>query len=232
MNQTSHSENISEIALALSKVQGSMKHAAKTADNPFFKSKYADLPAVWDACKSQLSENQIAVFQGGEECREGEFILSTTLIHSSGQWLKSKLPISLIIPATPEKTDRYGKVTPASTERRMNPQEVGSCLTYFRRYGLCCAVGICADEDDDGNKASRNESQASKPSNISAIQSEQLKAMLDKVPEYKSFILKHLNDQFGITSLSEITVEMFNGIMKEALKALDKKQPTKTEKIA
>lgn len=224
------SENIADIALALSKVQGSIKHALKSVDNHFFKSKYADLPAVWEACKEKLSENEIAVFQGGEECNEGQFIFHTTLIHSSGQWLKSKLPISIIIPASPEKTDKYGKVTPASPQRRMTPQELGSSLTYFRRYGLCCAVGVCADEDDDGNKASCNEPPQTNPKIIGPKEILDLNVLLDKVPNYKSYILKHIKDQFSMQSIAELTFEMYAGIRSMAIYQASNQSP-KIEKV-
>ena len=57
------SEQINELALALSKVQGEIDGAIKDANNPFFKSKYADLTSCWQACREQLSKNNIAVVQ-------------------------------------------------------------------------------------------------------------------------------------------------------------------------
>ena len=42
------SENLADLAAALCAVQGELKPAIKQADNPFFKSKYVDLPGVWE----------------------------------------------------------------------------------------------------------------------------------------------------------------------------------------
>ena len=220
------SENIADFALAMAKAQGEIRNALKDSSNPFFNSKYADLSAVSAACKMELSKNEIAVLQGGEEFSDTSFIFVTNLLHSSGQWYKSKLPASLIIPASPSKTDKYGKTIGATPERRMTPQELGSAITYLRRYGLCCAVGIVADEDDDGNKASgtsgthayQTNSVPSPSNKISKKEVQELKSILDGIPEYKSKLESHLRDNFSMTSFDELTHEMYNNIRLEAMK--------------
>lgn len=129
MNQ---SESIAKLASALSKVQGKLNGAKKDSSNPFFKSKYADLESVWDACRYPLAENELSVIQttdliGDKPC------LITTLAHSSGEWIRSVLPLFL---------------------PRQDSQTLGSALTYTRRYALAAIVGI-VQVDDDGNMASR-----------------------------------------------------------------------------
>jgi len=126
-----HSEHINELAAALAKAQGEITGALKDSANPFFKSKYADLAACWDACRKPLSENGLAIIQSPEVNAEG-LTLTTLLTHSTGQWIKN---IFRILP----KDD--------------TPQGVGSALTYARRYALTALVGI-AQVDDDGNAAS------------------------------------------------------------------------------
>ncbi len=132
------SEQINELAAALSKAQGQIKNAAKDSANPFFKSKYADLASVWDACRAELSANGLAVVQVPES-RDGQVGVYTILLHSSGQWVDGELFL------TPVKDD---------------PQGAGSIITYCRRYSLCGFAGI-APEDDDGNAASGKD--ANKP---------------------------------------------------------------------
>lgn len=127
------SESISKIALALSKAQAKMTTAKRTAENPFFKSKYADLSAVWDAVREPLAEFELAVVQTPIEDVRGTAII-TTLAHSSGEWFRSKLFIS------PKAKDA---------------QSVGSAITYARRYALSAITGIAPDDDDDGEKATR-----------------------------------------------------------------------------
>src|SRR5487761_429352 len=125
------SEQINELAAALAKAQGEITGALKDSANPFFKSKYADLASCWDACRAALSKNGLSVTQF-PTTEATVTLLMTSLLHSSGQWMRSSL---LVQP----KDD--------------TPQAMGSALTYARRYALTAIVGV-AQVDDDGNAAS------------------------------------------------------------------------------
>lgn len=109
------SEQINDLAGALAKAQGEITGALKDSANPFFKSKYADLASCWDTCRGPLSANGLAVVQTTErgspikvewettDQKTGdittfsadtvETVIVTTLMHSSGQWLRSYLPM-------------------------------------------------------------------------------------------------------------------------------------------
>lgn len=127
-------DDIKELAAALAKAQGSITHAGKGVKNEFFKSKYADLPAVIDAAKKPLADNGLSVVQFTDTAEDGKVILITQLTHNSGQWMRGYYPVQ------PIKND---------------PQGFGSALTYARRYAFCAITGVAAiDEDDDGNAAS------------------------------------------------------------------------------
>ena len=128
------SESIAKLAEALALAQGEIEGAKKDSSNPFFKSSYADLASVWDACRKPLSKHGLSVVQSPAFIPEHPDMIAidTRLCHSSGEWLEGRLVIK------PVKTD---------------PQSVGSCVTYMRRYSLQSLVGI-APEDDDGNAAS------------------------------------------------------------------------------
>jgi hypothetical protein len=134
------SEQINELAIALSKAQGEMKAAIFDKENSFFKdakgnpSKYASLVAVWDAARIPLTKNGLCVIQSVDH--EGDIpILETMLTHSSGQWVKSRVVLK------PEKP---------------NAQGLASSVTYTKRMAMSALCGIVADEDDDGNEASGN----------------------------------------------------------------------------
>ena len=129
-----HSPEINELATALAKAQASIKTALKTSDNPFFKSKYADLATVSEACLAALNSNGLSVVQGGEQSDGDRIPVTTLLLHTSGQWISSTITMK------PVKAD---------------PQGIGSCITYARRYGLAAICGVVTD-DDDGNAASGN----------------------------------------------------------------------------
>jgi len=128
------SENIANLAKALSIVQGKLTHAKKDSSNPFFKSKYADLESVWDACRSLLADNNLAVaqFPGTYSDLDKSMSLTTILTHESGEWISHEMSV----PVT--KADAQG---------------AGSALTYMRRYALAAVVGV-VQADDDGNAAS------------------------------------------------------------------------------
>jgi hypothetical protein len=127
----SHSDAIGELLGALAKAQGKISNALKDKKNPFFKSNYADLASVWDACREPLSANGIAVIQTMEGPKQDMFLV-TWLGHASGQWIKSKIPLM---------------------NAKQDPQSLGSAITYARRYALSAMVGVCADDDDDGEAA-------------------------------------------------------------------------------
>jgi hypothetical protein len=141
------SETVGALAAALAKAQAKISNAAKAAENPAFKrgnriSTYADLTAVWDACRDQLSSNGLAVVQ--TVYTEGALVTVTTLlVHSSGEWISGDMSASAQSP---------------------NAQHIGSSTTYLRRYSLAAMVGVAPEnDDDDGNAARGIESPAGRP---------------------------------------------------------------------
>jgi hypothetical protein len=120
------SESIAALAAALSKAQADITGALKDSANPFFKSRYADLASCWDACRSQLTANNLAVIQTTEVGETGA-VLVTTLAHSSGEWMRGYLPI---------------------LSKDAGPQGQGSGITYARRYALAAIVGLAQIDDD------------------------------------------------------------------------------------
>lgn len=121
------SQEIKELAAALCAAQSEFESAIKSTENTYFKSKYADLHGVVKACEKPLHENGFSWTHAinGDQ-------LVTTLLHTSGQFLRAFAPIR------PVKND---------------PQAFGSAVTYMRRYSLASLAGVVT-EDDDGNAAS------------------------------------------------------------------------------
>ena len=128
-----HSESIAALAGALAKAQLQIEPASKNATNPHFRSHYADLASIWDACRGPLNTNGLSIVQFPCDGEVGRTGLCTMLLHSSGEW------ISEVVTTRSQKDD---------------PQGLGSALTYLRRYALAAVVGVTATEDDDGNAAS------------------------------------------------------------------------------
>jgi len=125
------SDQINELAKALAAAQAEIGTASKDRENPHFRSRYATLASVQDACRAALSRHGLSVVQlpGGEGQRVE---MTTVLMHSSGQWISCS---GVYIAA------------------KGDPQSVGSCITYARRQQLAAVVGVAPD-DDDANAAS------------------------------------------------------------------------------
>jgi hypothetical protein len=128
------SDSISELSKALVAAQGAISPATLDGANPAFKSRYATLASLWQSARPALSKNGLAIVQNPirEEMAVG---VETLLIHLSGEWISSRLMLPMN----------------ASTA-----QATGSALTYARRYSLASILGLVADEDDDGNEASKH----------------------------------------------------------------------------
>lgn len=120
-----------EITKALIKFQGLVKNPQKNSKNPHFRSSYVNLDGLLEAVKEPLTKCDLFLTQNFIFMNESTF-LETTLMHSSGQNIKSVLPVS------PDKA---------------NIQGFGSAVTYLRRYSLESICGITGSDDDDGNAA-------------------------------------------------------------------------------
>ncbi len=118
---------INELAKALALAQAEIGGAKKDSSNPFFKSKYADLESVWEACRGPLTKHGLSVTQLVGSDDKG-LNLTTMLLHSSGQSITTtcSVPVS----------------------KQNDPQAAGSAITYFRRYQLAAIVGVYQTDDD------------------------------------------------------------------------------------
>ena len=84
------SDNIDLIATALSAAQGQIDDASKGSENPYFKSKYADLAAVRSVIREPLAANGLSIVQLPRTV-EGGAIVKTILMHTSGQFISNEL---------------------------------------------------------------------------------------------------------------------------------------------
>lgn len=189
------SANINELATALAKAQGQIEGAKKDSSNPFFKSSYADLASVWDACRKPLSDNGLSITQTTTVV-ESQLYLETMLMHSSGQWQSGILPINPVKP---------------------DPQGLGSAITYMRRYGLQSMVGV-APEDDDGNAASgKQKPKVEEPSGdaLKETSTKHREFILKNLPAAKS-VSVYANNINSWKDAGELTGQDYE-ILKEAI---------------
>lgn len=138
------SEQIAELAKALAAAQAEMSNATLNKVNPHFKSKYADLAEIRNTVTPVLAKHGLSVSQTTMP-DNGVLIVTTRLMHLSGQWIESHYPII------------------ADTNK---PQVMGSAMTYARRYSLAAICNISADEDDDANEAAEHGSKPREMANM------------------------------------------------------------------
>jgi ERF superfamily len=141
MTQPEPSANSTGAALnaALAEAQGEFpaiprerKVTVKTRTGGTYTFSYAPLDAILGACRPALSKHGLALSQLLEDVGHGPSI-RTELRHADGGMIGSSFPL----PRVPE-----------------SPQELGSMLTYLRRYAIVALLGIATEEDDDGRQAS------------------------------------------------------------------------------
>lgn len=135
------SAEIDKLATAFAAAQAELKNAVFDKLNPHFKSRYATLPGTRDSVVPVLSKHGLSIVQGAECLATGP-VITTRMMHVSGQWIESQYPFQL---------DK--------------PQQMGSAMTYARRYSLAAICGIASEEDDDANTA--QESTYAAPANQS-----------------------------------------------------------------
>ena len=143
------SDSIGQIPEALSKAQGKIENALKDSKNPFYKSSYADLSSVMLVCKEPLTVHQLA-FSSSIVMEAGNAFLVATLSHSSGEWLRSYMPL---------------------ITAKNDMQSLGAAISYARRFCLAalCHVGV---EEDDGEKAvDRGTGEVKQPLSEKSVQS-------------------------------------------------------------
>jgi hypothetical protein len=135
------SESIAELSESLVKAQAKFASAIKDAQNPQYRSKYADLTSVIAAMVPHLNSEGLAVmqhpqleFKGEGDTREAFVTVTTRIQHKTGQFMESDLSV------------------PAVQRERFDAQSVGSAITYACRYGLQ-SIGVLGREDDDGTQA-------------------------------------------------------------------------------
>jgi len=188
------SAETNEISAALAKAQAKIQSPSKdktvkvsgiskSGKSFNYNFKYATLDAVIDAVRKPLTDNEMWFFHSVEG---GNMV--TTLTHSSGQTLVSRLPMLKL----PE-----------------GAQEYGSLLTYFKRYGLCAALGLTAEEDDDAN--------ASEGNTVKVIQPSKEKKTADKL----SKDLKGCTTEDALIKLWEGSEGVLDDIKKKSTIAYD-----------
>lgn len=183
--------NFDQIAGALVAAQAEFSAVPKTADNPFFKSKYADLATVVSHTQPILAKHGLAVSQYPTTLENGEPALTTYLLHSSGQFIADTMKLCAA---------------------KSDPQGQGAAITYARRFAYMAVLGLVADVDDDGNMAQRAKVAEKSPTEVALLK---LKAVCAKKKLNLADIAQRFADDYGtdIRDADAATVEAFTKVV-------------------
>jgi len=124
------SEKIDILLPALFKAKGELRDLVKSSDNPYFSSTYADLNTHLEGTEPILRNNGFIILQPVVRDERGSFV-ETILMHASGQYISSQMDL---------------------VSAKGSMQDLGSAVTYARRYTLGSILALRA-VDDDGNAA-------------------------------------------------------------------------------
>lgn len=185
------SENINELAAALSRAQNEMGGAVKDSKNPFFKSNYADLTSVIKTIKQPFVNNGLSYAQFPVNSSGGNGVgVKTILMHLSGQWIEEEFYLPLA---------------------KQDPQAAGSAITYARRYSLAALAGIPSVDDDSEASMMRGKPQEeviTVDGSVNQDYSHETKAKacadaVDRNREALDYMRKHLAIHNGLQEGSE-----------------------------
>lgn len=171
-------EQESQLAKALVKVQANLPVVHKGATGQIggrHNYRYADLADITAAVLPVLAENGLAWMTKPAFDADGRFVLEWELLHVSGESRTG----SWLLPS--------GK-----------PQDIGSAMTYGRRYSLCSVVGVVADEDDDGAAAqnARQEPQRARQRSVGESVADKARAELRKLCDQNGWPMSRVAAQF------------------------------------
>lgn len=154
-------------------VRNRSSHFAKKGPDGKPVKDYADLAQCHKAASRALAEQGLVVVQTLTNNTDGDVVLCTQLLHSSGEYIDSNLPIK------------------ASTA---DPQRLAAAITYARRAAYCALVGLAADDDDDGTTAEELAKEAAM-SNEKRIIDMAIKSLNDAAdPARRAAILERVNE--------------------------------------
>jgi hypothetical protein len=194
------SDSIKALSAALAKAQASLKNAKNSADNPFYKSKYAPLGDVLDLIRPALASNGLAIVQYPSS-EDGKAIsIHTMITHESGEYIDFD-PLTL-------------------TAEKITPQGAGAAITYGRRYSVSGIFNIASEDDDDGNslesnKATKNSLNTNTPKPATKPSKQATAKSSDTISIDQAKGLQTMcREKWGVEGMAEQNFEMLTGYAK------------------
>ena len=198
------SEQINELAAALSKLQSSISNPAKDAQAHH--SKYASFPMILNTIRPHLEKNGLAIIQTSHKAeRYGHVcvIVTTRIVHRSGQFIEEEISTAI------------------NSQAKNTVQEMGSLISYMKRYAIQGMVLIAGDEDDDGEAAARVAQRDSNNIKAALITDEEKQSIESKAKQ-KGIAISVILQSFDLNSLDQMDKIQWNSAMSKLSKRADK----------
>ena len=186
------SNEINELAAALSAAQGAMGAALKDSKNPHFGNDFASLEAINAVIKQPLAENELSIVQFPISDESGVGI-TTRIMHKSGQWLEEKWTMPAV---------------------KAGPQQYGSLITYFRRYSIAAIFGIPQTDKDANDMQLAADGHHGNRSAVQVINKEQL-ASLKQIIKDNDLNEEAFIKACGISELADLPAKRFDVAFKK-----------------
>lgn len=136
------SESILELVKALAAARAEVEPIKKTAENPYYGSRYAPLDNIISATVPSLLKHGLVLIMA-----PADGVLEWMLVHTSGEWISGAYPIHAV----------------SQDGATATPQACGSAITYARRYVTAAILNVAAEDDDDANSASGVQARTATP---------------------------------------------------------------------
>jgi hypothetical protein len=168
------SDQIDQLATALAAAQGEFPPAAESGRNPHLKNRYSTLGDIISACRPAMSKHGLSFFQS-PSFEDGAVTVATVLLHSSGQFIETRLTAGL-----------------ADNRGITQIQGIGSVITYIKRYALAALMGVYTGEDTDGEPVAPVQQQQRTAPTPAPVQQEEEPA------DWPPAFLDHIAAEFGL----------------------------------
>lgn len=197
-----------KLHVAMAKAFAAIEGATKDTNNPFFKTKYADLSSVVAAIKPALVANDLFFTQAMHE-RDGGVCVETFVHHADGGSMSFG---NLFVPASKNDAQAYG-----------------SAQTYARRYSLQTAFGVCPDDDDGNAAVTHNKAQEASKKPIASINEPASKVDIDRITDLASAAgveLSVVAESYLKERIDQLDANQAQTAIKRLKKTIDEKAKT------
>lgn len=195
------SSQMGELATALAAAQGELRNAPRTQKGHF--GMYADLATIIDTVRKAFAKFGLAFTQEFQPYGGESWVLVTTLLHKSGEYTRSVLPIN----------------------HRLEPQKFAAAATYLKRIALSAIAGVAAEDDDDGETANRDAATAAVETDSRAEGMYRKSIQTARSPEEVAAVLARVSARVKQGSLSQEVASRIEAAAKERIDKAGGKKP-------